>query len=260
MAYETRVLRRDFAAMRKYTAALDSYTNAEQFRTAELATKTSHAIFRRTWMDRLLKRGTDIVASLVVLVLGFPFFLAIALLIKLTSKGPVFFKQERVGEDGDNFALFKFRTMRTNCDDSLHREFTRNFIQGRLPEPSLDVGKSEVYKMTDDPRITAVGGFLRKTSLDELPQFINILRGEMTIVGPRPPLPYEYECYDEWHKLRLKVRPGLTGLWQVSGRSTVPFQEMVMMDIYYIENWSMLLDLKIIIKTVPVMLAGPGGR
>jgi lipopolysaccharide/colanic/teichoic acid biosynthesis glycosyltransferase len=260
MTYETRVLRRDNAAMRKYTAALDNYTNAEPYGTAELATKTSHALFRRTWVDRFLKRTTDIVTSLGVLVIGFPFLLAIALLIKLTSKGPVFFKQERVGEDGETFALFKFRTMRTDCDDSLHREFTRNFIQGRLPEPSLDAGKSEVYKLTDDPRITAVGGFLRKTSLDELPQFINILKGEMTIVGPRPPLPYEYECYDEWHKLRLKVRPGLTGLWQVSGRSTVPFHEMVMMDIYYIENWSMLLDLKIMLKTVPVMLAGTGGR
>ncbi len=246
--------------MRKYTAALDNYNNAEHFGTAELTTKTSHAIFRRTWIGRFLKRTTDIVASLGVLVLGFPFLLAIALLIKLTSKGPVFYKQERVGEDGEVFALFKFRTMRIDCDDSLHREFTRNFIQGRLPEPSLDAGKNEVYKLTDDPRITAVGGFLRKTSLDELPQFINILRGEMTIVGPRPPLPYEYECYDEWHKLRLKVRPGLTGLWQVSGRSTVPFHEMVMMDIYYIENWSMLLDLKIMFKTVPVMLAGTGGR
>ena len=114
--------------------------------------------------------------------------------------------------------------------------------------------------MTDDPRITAVGGFLRKTSLDELPQFINILRGEMTIVGPRPPLPYEYECYDEWHKLRLKVRPGLTGLWQVNGRSAVPFHEMVKMDIYYIENWSLMLDFKIMLKTVPVMLAGMGGH
>ena len=260
MTYETRVLRRDIAAMRKYTAALDNYTNAEQFRAAELSTKTSHVIFRRTWIDRFLKRTTDVVTSLAVLVLGFPFFLAIALLIKLTSKGPVFFKQERVGEDGKGFALFKFRTMRIDCDDSLHREFTRKFIQGRLPEPSLDADKNRVYKMTDDPRITAVGGFLRKTSLDELPQFINILLGEMTIVGPRPPLPYEYECYDEWHKLRLKVRPGLTGLWQVSGRSTVPFHEMVMMDIYYIENWSVLLDLKIIMKTVPVMLAGTGGR
>jgi len=246
--------------MRKFTAALDNYTNAEQFRTADLATKTSHAVFSRTWIDRFLKRTTDITASMVVLVVGFPFFLAIALLIKLTSRGPVFFKQERVGEDGGKFALFKFRTMRTDCDDTIHREFTRKFIQGGLPEPSLDAGKCEGYKMTDDPRITAVGGFLRKTSLDELPQFINILKGEMTIVGPRPPLPYEYECYDEWHKLRLKVRPGLTGLWQVSGRSTVPFHEMVMMDIYYIENWSMLLDLKIMLRTVPVMLAGTGGH
>jgi lipopolysaccharide/colanic/teichoic acid biosynthesis glycosyltransferase len=260
MTYETRVLRRDIAAMRKYSAALDNYTSTEQRGTEELLTKASDAVFRRNRLGRFLKRTTDILASLLVLVVGFPFFLAIALFIKMTSKGPVFFKQERVGENGGIFALFKFRTMRTNCDDSLHREFTRNFIQGRLPEPSLDVKENGVYKMTDDPRITAVGGFLRKTSLDELPQFINILRGEMTIVGPRPPLPYEYECYDEWHKLRLKVRPGLTGLWQVSGRSTVPFHEMVMMDIYYIENWSLLLDLKIMLKTVPVMLAGTGGH
>ncbi len=260
MTYETGVFRRDIAAMEKYSAAMDNYTNVEQFGMAELATKTSHAIFRRSWFDRILKRSTDILTSLAVLVLGFPFFLAIALLIKLTSKGPVFFKQERVGENGGGFALFKFRTMRTDCDDSHHREFTRNFIQGRLQEPSLDAGKSGVYKMTDDPRITAVGGFLRKASLDELPQFINILRGEMTIVGPRPPLPYEYECYDEWHKLRLKVKPGLTGLWQVNGRSAVPFHEMVMMDIYYIENWSLMLDFKIMLKTVPVMLAGMGGH
>jgi lipopolysaccharide/colanic/teichoic acid biosynthesis glycosyltransferase len=260
MAYETRVLRRDIAAMSKDTAALDNYTNAEQFRTADLATKTGQASFRRTWTDRFLKRATDVMASIVVLVLGFPFFLAIALLIKITSKGPVFFKQERVGEDGGIFALFKFRTMRTDCDDSLHREFTRNFIQGRLPEPSLDASDCKVYKMTDDPRITAIGGFLRKTSLDELPQFINILKGEMTIVGPRPPLPYEYECYEEWARQRLKVRPGLTGLWQVSGRSSVSFKEMVDMDIYYIQNWSLKLDFKIMLKTVPVMLAGTGGH
>ncbi len=246
--------------MEKISAALDNYTNAEHFGTAEPGNKTSHTIFRRSRFTRILKRGTDILTSLSVLVLGFPFLLAIALLIKLTSKGPVFFKQERVGENGGSFALFKFRTMRTNCDDSNHREFTRKFIQGRLHEPSLDAGKPGVYKMIDDPRITAVGGFLRKTSLDELPQFINILRGEMTIVGPRPPLPYEYECYDEWHKLRLRVRPGLTGLWQVNGRSAVPFHEMVKMDIYYIENWSLMLDFKIMLKTVPVMLAGMGGH
>jgi exopolysaccharide biosynthesis polyprenyl glycosylphosphotransferase len=246
--------------MRKFTAAWDNFNDAGQSGTAELATKTDHAIVRRSKIKRFLKRSADILLSIAVLVLGFPFFLAIALLIKLTSRGPVFFKQERVGENGEGFALFKFRTMRTDCDDSLHREFTRNFIQGRTPDSCLDDGSSGVYKLTNDPRITAVGGFLRKTSLDELPQFINILKGEMTVVGPRPPMPYEYECYDDWHKLRLKVRPGLTGLWQVSGRSSVPFHEMVMMDIYYIENWSLLLDLKIIFKTVPVMLAGTGGR
>lgn len=245
--------------MRKLSVALDNKHNAEQLRTEDLERKTDHAIRRRSASERLLKRMIDVTVSLGVLVLGFPFFLAIALLIKITSKGPVFFRQERIGEDGGVFGLFKFRTMRTDCDDSLHREFTRNFIHGRLPESSLDEKNGSVYKMVDDPRVTAVGGFLRKTSLDELPQFINILKGEMTIVGPRPPLPYEYECYDEWHKLRLKVRPGLTGLWQVSGRSSVPFQEMVMMDIYYIERWSLLLDLKIMLRTLPVMLAGTGG-
>jgi exopolysaccharide biosynthesis polyprenyl glycosylphosphotransferase len=246
--------------MRKYTAALDNYTDAEQLGTAGKTVRMDRVNFRRSRLDRFLKRSTDIVISLAVLFLGFPFLLAIALLIKLTSRGPVFFKQERVGEDGRSFALFKFRTMRTDCDDSIHREFTRNFIQGRMPEPSLDANDCTVYKLTDDPRITAVGGFLRKTSLDELPQFINILKGEMTIVGPRPPLLYEYECYDEWAKQRLKVRPGLTGLWQVSGRSAVSFKEMVHMDIYYIENWSLLLDFNIMLKTVPVMLAGTGGH
>jgi lipopolysaccharide/colanic/teichoic acid biosynthesis glycosyltransferase len=259
MTYETRVLRRDIAAMRKITAALDNF-NVEQFGTAGQAAEAERVTFRRSRLDRFLKRSTDVAISLGVLVLGCPFFLAIALLIKLTSKGPVFYKQERVGEDGQGFALFKFRTMRTDCDDSLHREFTRDFIQGRLPEPPLDANDCKVYKMTDDPRITAVGGFLRKTSLDELPQFINILKGEMTIVGPRPPLHYEYECYDEWAKQRLHVRPGLTGLWQVSGRSTVTFEEMVRMDIHYIKYWSLMLDFKIMLKTVPVMLAGTGGH
>ena len=246
--------------MEKITAALDNYTDAEQIGAAKPATGTGRVALKRSRLERLLKRSTDIGMSLGVLVIGLPFFLAIALLIKLTSKGPVFFKQDRIGENGEVFAFFKFRTMRTDCDDSLHREFTRKFIQGRLPEASLDESACGSYKMTDDPRITAVGSFLRKTSLDELPQFINILKGEMTIVGPRPPVPYEYECYDDWHKLRLKVRPGLTGLWQVNGRSAVPFHEMVMMDIYYIENWSLMLDFKIMLKTVPVMLAGTGGR
>ncbi|MBN2185747.1 MAG: sugar transferase [Candidatus Krumholzibacteriota bacterium] len=213
----------------------------------------------RSALERVLKRSIDVAVSLAVLVLGFPFFLAIGLLIKLTSRGPVFFKQRRVGENGRPFFLYKFRSMKIGCDDSIHREFTQNYIQGQEPQTSLDGEAVALYKIVDDPRITAIGGFLRRTSLDELPQFINILRNEMSVVGPRPPMEYEYEHYDDWHKLRVKIKPGLTGLWQVSGRSTVPFQEMVMLDLYYIEHWSLKMDLNIMIKTVPVMLAGTGG-
>ena len=244
--------------MRKVSLALDNSNKVRQ-RTGDLFGDERLHVRNRSAVERSAKRVMDFTASMLVLVIGFPFFLAIALLIKLTSRGPVFFKQNRIGEHGDSFTLFKFRTMRTDCDDSSHREFARNFILGRMQDSSLDDRDSSVYKLTDDPRVTAVGSFLRKTSLDELPQFINILRGEMSIVGPRPPLAYEYDCYEDWHKLRLTVKPGLTGLWQVSGRSTVPFHEMVMLDLYYIENWTMLLDLKIMLRTVPVMLTGAGG-
>ena len=213
----------------------------------------------RMWAEKLVKRLIDVIASLLVIVGGFPFYLAIALLIKLTSRGPVFFSQERVGKDGEGFTLFKFRTMRLHSDDGIHREFTRRFIEGRLANSAVDEPSSCVYKLKDDPRVTSVGFFLRKTSLDEFPQFLNVLRGEMTIVGPRPPLSYEIEHYQDWHKLRLAVKPGLTGLWQVSGRSLVPFNEMVLLDLYYIEHWSLLLDFKIMLRTIPVMFFGSGG-
>jgi lipopolysaccharide/colanic/teichoic acid biosynthesis glycosyltransferase len=213
----------------------------------------------RLWAERFVKRLVDVAASLFVVVVGFPFFLAIALLIKLTSKGPVLFAQERIGENGEVFTLFKFRTMRLDTDDSIHREFTRRFIEGRLANSAVDETSASVYKLKADPRVTPVGRFLRKTSLDEFPQFLNVLRGEMTMVGPRPPLSYEMEHYQDWHKLRLAVKPGLTGLWQVSGRSAVPFNEMVMLDLYYIEHWSLLLDFKIMLRTIPVMLFGSGG-
>ncbi len=213
----------------------------------------------RTKWERFSKRFIDLSVSLMVLFLGLPFFLAISILIKLTSKGPVFFTQERIGEDGKEFTFFKFRTMRANVDDTIHREFTRKFIQGDISDSNLDTPDASVYKLKEDPRITGVGRFLRATSLDELPQFINIIRGEMSVVGPRPPLKYEYKYYDEWHKLRLKAKPGITGLWQVSGRSSVPFQEMVLLDLYYIENWSHILDIKIMFRTIPVMLSGTGG-
>lgn len=214
---------------------------------------------RRTWLDRFIKRSIDILFSLAVIIGGAPFYLAIAFLIKLTSKGPVFFKQQRVGKDGAIFTLYKFRTMHQNTDDTIHREFTKRFIAGELADSGLDGASRSVYKLRNDPRVTPVGNFLRKTSLDEFPQFLNVLKGEMTIVGPRPPLPYEIEHYQDWHKLRLSVKPGLTGLWQVSGRSAVPFNEMVMLDLYYIEHWSLLLDFKIMLRTIPVMLFGSGG-
>ena len=202
------------------------------------------------------KRAVDIVFSLAVMVLGLPFYALIAALIKLTSEGPVLFVQDRLGRDGRPFKFYKFRTMLVDCTDAQHRNFAEDFIKGRLMN---DEENGRVFKLKNDPRVTAIGRFLRRTSLDELPQFINVLRGEMTLVGPRPPLAYELAHYKEWHRGRLAVKPGLTGLWQVSGRSTVPFDEMVMLDLYYIENWSLALDMKIILRTVPVMVFGVGG-
>jgi len=205
-----------------------------------------------------VKRGVDILFSLGVIVLGLPFYLLIAILIKLTSEGPVLFVQDRVGKNGQPFKFYKFRTMLVDNSDTSHRNFAEAFIKGRLMSEEAESDRP-VFKLQNDPRVTSIGRFLRKSSLDELPQFINVLRGEMTLVGPRPPLAYELAHYKEWHRGRLAVKPGLTGLWQVSGRSTVPFDEMVMLDLYYIENWSLALDLKIIFRTIPVMLFGFGG-
>jgi exopolysaccharide biosynthesis polyprenyl glycosylphosphotransferase len=215
----------------------------------------------------LYKRGFDVVASLLgLLFLTIPFAI-IALLIKLTSKGPVFFKQVRIGKDGKPFNFYKFRTMYVNNDDSIHREFTKKLIaeskngHGELSKTLINEGGElqQVKKIVNDPRITPIGRFLRKTSLDELPQLFNVLKGDMSLVGPRPCLPYEWEEYEAWHKRRLSVTPGCTGLWQVSGRSAVGFNDMVILDLYYIENMSPLMDLKIIFKTFPVMLLAKGG-
>lgn len=244
--------------MSKNSLALDNIKRSQRSERRQ-RNVDEQAVGERSVWQRFIKRAGDIAVSILVIFFGFPFFLAIAIFIKLTSKGPVFFKQERIGEDGKTFILLKLRTMRVDADDSHHKEFCEQFIKGNLSEEKVDNGDEKVYKIVDDPRITGIGKFLRKSSLDELPQFLNILKGEMTLVGPRPPLKYEYKHYDNWHKLRLKVRPGLTGLWQVSGRSSVSFQEMVMLDLYYIENWSLMMDIKIVLRTIPVMLKGSGG-
>ncbi|HKG47708.1 MAG TPA: sugar transferase [Pyrinomonadaceae bacterium] len=204
---------------------------------------------------RILKRTFDLIVAALAIVLLFPVWLLIALLIKLDSRGPVFYTQERVGMDGRLFLLYKFRTMQAGADPQLHREYQKAFIAGRA-EANVGNDNKPTYKLLTDPRITRVGKLLRRTSLDEVPQLLNVLSGDMSVVGPRPPIPYEVEAYELWHRKRLDMKPGLTGLWQVSGRNRLPFEEMVRLDLFYIENWSLLLDLKIILRTGLVMLSG----
>ena len=202
----------------------------------------------------LAKRAFDIVAAGLGLVILSPLLLLVYLGVRLSSRGPAIYTQRRVGLGGRCFNFFKFRTMVHRSDDSIHRAYSERLINGWNARH-----ESRAFKMTDDPRITPIGRFLRKCSLDELPQLFNVLRGDMSLVGPRPPIEYEVEYYHEWHKQRLQAKPGISGLWQVSGRSQVPFDEMVMLDIHYMENWSFLLDLKILLRTIPVVIFGVGG-
>ena len=207
---------------------------------------------------RAIKRVVDILGSSLALILFSPVFLLIALAIKLTSKGPVFFRQKRMGQYGSMFTFLKFRSMYVNNDSSIHQEYVKALIAGQAERNGKENGEG-VYKITDDPRITAVGKFLRRTSLDELPQFINVLCGEMSLVGPRPPVAYEVEAYDVWHRRRvLEAKPGITGLWQVNGRSRVEFDEMVRLDLRYARTWSPWLDLKILLRTPGAVISGGG--
>lgn len=210
-------------------------------------------------IDSFAKRSLDIAGSLFGLFIFFPVFLFASVLIKLTSKGPVFFRQERVGKGGKHFRIYKFRTMRAiNNDTKQHQEFMKQFIHGQA-DGMTDGAGNKVFKMTNDSRITKIGNFLRKTSLDEVPQFINVLIGDMSLVGPRPPIPYEVAEYDLWHRRRvLEVKPGITGYWQVEGRSKTNFDNMVRMDIRYIASQSFLFDLKVIVKTPIVLLTAKG--
>ena len=183
----------------------------------------------------------------------------IAVLIKLTSKGPILFRQERVGQYGRKFMFLKFRSMYVNNDHAIHREYVKSLIAGSADSTDAPGGQRKVYKLTNDPRITWIGGFLRKTSLDEIPQFFNVLRGEMSLVGPRPPIAYEVESYDIWHRRRLLgVKPGITGLWQVAGRSRTTFDEMVRLDLQYAKSWSVWMDLRILVQTPRAVVAGDG--
>jgi exopolysaccharide biosynthesis polyprenyl glycosylphosphotransferase len=196
--------------------------------------------------NAVLKRCTDILFSAIGILILSPFFILFALLVKYTSKGPILFLQERVGLDGKTFSMYKFRSMVKNAEEL-------------LPEVKhLSEAEGNLFKIKDDPRITPLGKFMRRWSVDEYPQLFNVLFGHMSLVGPRPPLPREFSNYTVWHKKRLRVRPGITGLWQVSGRSLLPFEDMVRLDIYYIENWSLWLDFKILLRTVFVVFLGSG--
>lgn len=208
-----------------------------------------------------LKRAMDVMGSLLALIVAAPAFAVIAISIRLTSKGPVFFRQRRIGQHGKPFVFLKFRSMKVGNDATLHKEYVKRLISGSAERHGSNGNGQGVFKLTGDPRITKVGAFLRKTSLDELPQFINVLRGEMSLVGPRPPIPYEVEAYDFWHRRRLvEAKPGITGLWQVSGRSRVTFDEMVRLDLRYARSCSPWMDIKILLRTPLAVVMGEGAH
>jgi lipopolysaccharide/colanic/teichoic acid biosynthesis glycosyltransferase len=197
--------------------------------------------------------------ALAGIILFSPMLLVIALLIKITSCGPILFRQSRMGFLGKKFTFLKFRSMYADCSEARHREYVTNLIKKNIEALQQEPECKPLYKMNKDPRITPFGHFLRKSSLDELPQLFNVLKGDMSLVGPRPPIPYEVEKYENWHFRRvLEVKPGITGLWQVEGRSSTTFDEMVRLDIAYVNNFSLWLDLKILFKTIWVVFSGKG--
>jgi len=211
----------------------------------------------RTRIRSVLKRCLDVTGSTALLAIISPLFLLIAVLVKVKSPGPVFFRQVRVGKFGKPFTMLKFRTMHANNDHAIHKEFVSQLIKGKTP--TSNDGKATSFKIVNDPRVTAVGHVLRKTSLDELPQLWNVIRGDMSLVGPRPPLSYEVEQYKPWHYRRvLEAKPGITGLWQVSGRSRTTFDDMVRLDLRYAKNPSAWTDIKILLATPRAVISGKG--
>jgi len=214
---------------------------------------------RSNRLGRATKRMIDVVGSLTLLAMLSPILFIIAVVIKLTSRGPILFRQKRIGEHGTPFTFLKFRSMFINNDSSEHKEYVRQLIAGQAEKKPANGNGTGVFKLTNDRRITPVGRILRRASLDELPQLINVLHGEMSLVGPRPPVPYEVEAYATWHRRRLlEAKPGITGLWQVYGRSRVEFDDMVRLDLRYARDCSPLLDLKILLQTPRAVMGGDG--
>jgi lipopolysaccharide/colanic/teichoic acid biosynthesis glycosyltransferase len=203
------------------------------------------------------KRCVDVVGSVVFMILLAPFFLLAAAMVKATSRGPVLFRQSRIGAGGTPFTMLKFRTMEAGADSAIHEAYVRQFIEASAASPGAT--PAAPFKMVTDPRVTPVGRILRKTSLDELPQFWNVLRGEMSLVGPRPPLPYEVKHYKHWQRRRiLEAKPGITGLWQVTGRSSTTLDEMARLDLRYVRTSSAWADLKIMLATPRAVISGKG--
>ena len=210
---------------------------------------------KNSWLFSKVKYAFDALATLPIFVLQLPIFLTIAAAVKITSKGPVFYRATAIGKNGQPFTMYKFRSMRQDSDPTIHKQYVTRMIKGEL---TADGDGKKVLKLTNDDRVTSIGKIIRRFRLDELPQLINILKGDMSFIGPRPCLPYEYEAYDDWHKKRTAIRPGLSGLWQVTGRSEVSFEDMLLLDLYYIYNRSFLLDLSILFETVFVVLQKKG--
>lgn len=209
----------------------------------------------RTEYGYSLKRAVDIVGAVAGILLLSPVMLITAIAVALDSRGPIVFRQTRVGKGGVPFVFYKFRSMFVNADDRIHREFVTKLIQGKLEDVNQGDANNPYYKIKSDPRVTRVGNFIRDRSIDELPQLFNVLKGDMSLVGPRPPLPYEVENYESWHLMRiLEIKPGITGLWQVEGHSSTTFDDMVRLDLRYIRNCSFALDLRIMLKTVKAVL------
>jgi exopolysaccharide biosynthesis polyprenyl glycosylphosphotransferase len=210
---------------------------------------------KNSWLFNKVKHSLDTLMTLPGFVALLPLTLSIAAVIKVESKGPVLYSAKAIGRNGQLFSMYKFRSMQANTSHEMHKDYVSRLIKGQIGTTG---SADKPLKITNDPRVTRVGRILRKTSLDELPQLINVLKGEMSLVGPRPCLPYEYEIYKEWHKKRTIVRPGITGLWQVAGRSQVAFEDMILLDLYYIYNRSVMMDFNILWETIFTVLAKKG--